>query len=810
MNKRINTGVTAALLALSGVVYADGPVHFTEPTDITEKVTTAGRSPAEIRVDADVTIKAGGSLYAEWAGKIYLPYTAGKDVTLSTDSASGDNAVECYYPSGSGNPNGICIGANGGKGRLVHNADKKICVNNFFIGANAEAEESGFVDFAEIKAGTLNVGCFQVSSVAPARIVFSGGNWRPSQKNNGLTDIFKVDAGSRLVLDFEADMDMQMNLGDGPAGFRMSSGEGVVQTTGSGDFILRSSAQFYFRPDSIYFGIPNLMFNAGTNRVQFTHTGDTCILDGAVARVDADDSLPVGPQTGNVKMDTWWAGCCPFLDLNGHVAGVNSLDITANANALGGVTNSNEGAQGVLEFGRFDMDTICQARTVRGNVRFRKVGAGMLTLKNTMVREVEVCDGVCVIEGTVTAETVHMNGGVLRYASGAKLVCDDIRWNKKVIDTDSEISGGETGTYDVCVKSGATLKVSDADRGNKFWRVRFKKSHGGAAHPIVDGDGNVTDKNQQIDVALNKFHLFAFHGGGSAPSGAMRLNQDFAEVAVGTAASALQPGEIVSAKNYLSGTYEFNTGAAVGAKASVVIRSVGVATLTKSVGGAWGENVAWANGTLVSNDELTWETVSMRLNDEPTDVLGFAYSISGYNPPRVNPCHLSVECSQTGEDGSWTVKYENASLLNAHFNHPANYAAMFNTGAFPLTNNWHGAFGTYGTITVEKGATLDLGALPRGNIAFNALSYDWIAGGGTITYFAPAATGTLYLENVPTGTDLSDVTLDFTLTDVGNTGKLSGWKVVVNGVPNDDLVVKLTKDGTLKVGTVKGMLLMVR
>ncbi len=603
---------------------------------------------------------------------------------------------------------------------------------------------------------------------------------------------------------------MQMNLGNGPGGFKMSSGEGLVQTAGSGDFILRSSAQWYFNPSHASFGIPNLMFNAGTNRVQFAHTGDTRILDGVVARVDADDSLPVGPQTGDVKMDTWWSGCCPHLDLNGHVAGVNSLDISTAANALGGVTNSNEGAQGVLEFGRFDMDTTCQARTVRGNVRFRKVGSGTLTLKNTTVREVEVCDGVCVIEGTVTAGTVYMNGGVLRYASGAQLVCDDIRWNKKVFDTDAEVSGGEAGTYDVRVKSGVTVRICDSDRDNKFWRARFKKSYGGVARPIVDADGNVTDENQQIDLAINKFHLFASYGGGCAPSEATRLNNSFTEVAVGTAASALQPGEIVSAKNYLSGTYDYNAGAAVGATAGVPIRSVGVATLTMGVGSTWQSNVAWANGALASNDELTWETVSMRLKDEPTDVLGFAYAISGYNPPAVNPCHLAVECSPTGEDGSWTVKYENSSLGNAHVNHPANYAAMFNDGPFPLTNNCHGAFGTYGTVTVEKGATLDLGGIPKANVAVNALAYDWTTGGGTIMTFVPAATGTLYLENVPTGTDLSDVTLDFTLTDVGNIGKLSEWKVVVNGVQNDELVVKLTNDGSLKVGMDKGMVLIFR
>lgn len=200
----------------------------------------------------------------------------------------------------------------------------------------------------------------------------------------------------------------------------------------------------------------------------------------------------------------------------------------------------------------------------------------------------------------------------------------------------------------------------------------------------------------------------------------------------------------------------------------------------------------------------------MRLNDEPTDVLGFAYSISGYNPPRVNPCHLSVECSQTGEDGSWTVKYENASLLNAHFNHPANYAQMFITGAFPLTNNWHGAFGTYGTITVEKGATLDLGALPRRNIAFNALSYDWIAGGGTITYFAPAATGTLYLENVPVNAVLDGAELDFVFNAWGDPGKMPDWTVCVNGVVQEKLFVKLTKEGKLRIFTSKGLLVVVR
>jgi hypothetical protein len=578
--------------------------------------------------------------------------------------------------------------------------------------------------------------------------------------------LFKPSASSRLVLwaDEGSSIWAYLNNGqsNGQSALYMNSGDGVVETAGPGSFVASSSG-------AITEGCA-LYLNGGPDKVAWNHAGDTVISNGVTVVLTVDDALPCGPQTGGVVLtdDPWQRS--GRLDLAGHVAGVNSLrgqgDLTKYG---GGVTNSSETAA-VLEF-----------------------------VRDTRVDVLEVTDGICRIGENVKVGRVRVTGGYLEVEEGVTLDCDDVSYSgsgaaRRATAGDAAISGAASVAEPLHVAAG-TLKIYDSDRDSKFWRFVIRGVHTGTyAHDVYEtGTSTKSGETQNIYAALQRIHLFGYEN--AAPADGQRLNANLAEAAVGTAATALEPGQIASAKPYLAGKYDYG----------VELTSVGAAQATAGTGD-WGKNIAWNNALPQTDDPSTWETLTMRLADGTAPVASFAYVTSCYNPPAGNPKAINVECSADGIE--WVVKYASDSLHNRHYAHPAFYRD--NENVTSLTNNPHGAFNACPSVEVSAGATLDVSGLPRENVSFNGLSIDLDRGAGTITYFAPAADGGAYLRTtnaVAAGVFAKGPSF----TEVGGNAKnLKKWKVYVNGVHDSRWVLSLTADGQLSLAERQGLILVIR
>ena len=792
--------LAAALGAGLSAFAANVATTISEPTTLTEKQAyESAEHWNPLYINADLTVD-GGKLYENWAGKVYLPNLA--DTTASLVLTNGGQ-VEFYWPV-SQHASGIYIGQNGGKGRIVLADRSNAVLNHIWVAANAEADESGYVDFMTLGStnNTMKITDIVVDSATPARVVFMPGNagLRPSQNINtsGSTEVFKPSAGKRLVLwanegaAIRAHLFMDNAQGI-VAAMQMNSGEGVVETAGPGSFVASASAEI---KDG-----QCLYLNGGPDKVVWNHAGDTIISNGVTAVVTVDNALPCGSQTGDFVLSTDPWNRSGLLDLAGHVAGVNGLRASGNlAQYGGGVTNSSE-TVAVLEFGRGGTDGVCEITNVYDNITFRKVGGGTLTVRNTWVDTLEVTDGICRIGEGVKVGHVRVTGGFLELEVGATLDCSDVTYSgsgafRRATSGDAAtLSGGANLTDPLHVASG-TLTVYDSDRDNKFWRLVIRGVHTSNtyAHKIWDETTSAwSDETQDVYAALNRFYLYSYEEGKSTE--ASRLNANLTEAAVGTAATDLEPGQIASAKSYLTGMYNFG----------IQQQSVGAAQTTAPGSSQWAQNISWANAVPTKNDPATWETLTMRLKDGTAPVASFIYVHSFYNPPAGNPTAINVECSADGTE--WVVKYANDAMGNRHWQHPAQFYQIDVTA---MTANPHGAFNTCPSVEVAAGATLDLSGIPSENVLFTGLAIDLDRGAGTISYFVPAATGNIYLR---TANALVYGVMEKgpTFTTVGGTPKnVKKWKVYVNGVENDRLVVTVTSDGRLNLTERKGALFIIR
>ena len=81
-------------------------------------------------------------------------------------------------------------------------------------------------------------------------------------------------------------------------------------------------------------------------------------------------------------------------------------------------------------------------------------------------------------------------------------------------------------------------------------------------------------------------------------------------------------------------------------------------------------------------------------------------------------------------------------------------------------------------IKVASGATFDA-SLVTGGQEISTLTVDY-AGGGTLKGVRFASTGTLYLQNVPAGTDINEFAIPLTFVDAADTANLANWTAVIS------------------------------
>lgn len=556
------------------------------------------------------------------------------------------------------------------------------------------------------------------------------------------------------------------------------------------------------------------------------------------------DTLPYGAGRGFVRGYTVSGSSANFyIDLQGKSQKVNGLVLEN-----GAFVTSSSGAA-TLTFGTDDVAGKIAGDVTDANVSCVKVGAGDLRLEGAQVRSLTVNGGRLLASGTGNSVgTLVLNGvGTTEYgyATGGELAAETIQgdlpgagaytgegWSNCVteiaVPAKSFVKEGKglltcvtpanAHGMDLRVKGG-TLRMGGEVSQNKYWRLIAKESEGGYTYTLPAGrtgfpDGGVVT----VSLAIGNIGLFSGDGrnvigivAASSPAGTSARDLPVHNVVSSPANFPNTNGKypagttnpIASGANYDNVRYAFEDTA--GACSNTYDRV--------DVGGWWG-GALYTNQTLVASEPSTWVTLSWRLS--PTNGPACSYNLMKATNftagERVQIKSWELQSSPTGADDTWVTMDERTNQ------DPPKDARRFDyNGHVPYLftarrSTWR--FDTFGTVEVDKDATLDLSEIPAENIAIRGLKVDMAAGAGRIKRFAAAANGSLELTNAddalrPDGKIRSRVTLPLTLDEVSSSANLDSWTVTVNGQPSPDSKLVLT-DGNLQVLTKYGLFVIVK
>jgi len=834
----------AASLAVESVFAAQTTIS--EPTTLSvAQGETSNWCP--LKLNADLDIVSGGKLYAHWANTIYLPGEAGKDVDLRL---SGTGKIEFYYTE-PGNPNYMHIGKNGGKGHVICEGTEHNFLNRVNVWPGAEVDASGYVDYLCVSGGSFRASHY-ITNASPVRVTMAGGMlYVPKSATGIVRDLFNVGPGSKLVLASAdgADMLIGLNQGDKHPWINFNVGDGAFETTGTGN---------------LYFGKTggasvHVCFLMGPDRATWGHSGKTILRDNATFVVGCDQALPHGPNTGVIMFSSQNQAQPKFIDLNGHTTQVNGLEYEEwDDTVCSFITNSCETAEGVLQFGGLNDNARLDYARFRGNVVLEKIGTGTLTISSGDFVRLRATSGKLIVGGNHTLETIEIgagatvevqgavltvgkivnNGGVLTFTNSGRIVNADCvyeqtidtsmmpsKWTRfDVMDygyaaaglppTHLSVIKKNTDTF-TCFDTGAALGAVDVQSGRLrfggavdtshygFWRLSVRKTLGSFSRK-----SSADETYSTMRAGLARWWLTtADLAGTDATKGSCgpSLNQWGTTVETGTAPKDLAEGQWTSGKKHTGRDY--GGGAVWGA----------VSNLGRPF---YDNSFEWYYSCVFSNDQpdpavpSTWETVAMRLSSASTKTVG-GYLLALAANVNNDTCHLVSWTVEASADGITWEKMDDRENFKPY---ETRNGQWYNHGNLFLFNQksagW--TFRPQGVVTVAKDAILDLDEIPEANIALSRLTVDQTAGAGTITVFAPAATGELRLENVPTaqvdaeGQLLARTPVAITIGKSVGADKLKSWRVMVNGVEQKLCKPFITANGQLAVNSGKGFVIVVR
>lgn len=767
------------------------------------------------------------------------------------------------------NNNGLSIafGSNGGGDQAKYSVwlDQNgwAYLGSVTLSANARTDKDVF-DVIELGTGSH----FRPSSLVNANV-------KPMQidfirSENGIDkfwdgDFFKLTGGGDVILNsvdgseihlrsyHPANSTVRMFAANPKACVRIA-GTGNVRIDAQG----QNAATFSIvdvNATNFVWGSGDLVFSAGT-------------AHGGLTKLSVDDVLPYGAGKGDVTVRSAVGSYTRVhLDLCGTTQHLNSL-----ANEQNSVITNSSATAARLVFGTGDTDGSISGSLACGGgpLVCEKVGSGTLTLQNATVDELVVTGGVL----QVAANTVNRIGKLtVRNAVifiDPSAVLDVTTWDRdetatvvtqfptvsctnEIMHLETVVANGELvkdgPNYLTCMTpvdaqgmnlrvKGGVLRMGGAECTDPYWRIIFKKA-------MVDShtytDAKVPEFSRTLTLGLGVMGIYSTAG--RYCIGAL------SNAAVGTPASSLAEGQIVSAKPVMPwalGLYQqlyptatsdpiLQGGSAWSPPANFLNQSgdwfnenTYDAAYTTSAGchvSGWSAAVLFTNGVLKADDPATWETLSWRMKsaaDWPNRPASYNLMrfVNNDSRDRPHPTDWEIQTSPTGEDGTWVTldvrTNQNYTLsgegpkLNPQFNFTYNAHVPY---LFSGRNaSW--TFNTFGTVSVAAGAMLDLGELRDANIAFNALEVDLTAGAGTITKFRPAANGKLFLVNLRPS-DRKDeslvntIVLPLTLGSILDAANLDTWTVYVDGELSKDSLVKVI-DGKLVVKTPHGLMILIR
>ena len=813
-----------AVLMLVGVAYA-AVTDFETGLNITEETTMTGVTnryngrPSAIR--ANLTLD--NYSYLRLVGST----TEGSN--LSFGPASDQSAVQCpvvtiknrsglyaTYRNTSGflDDTGstavksciaIVIGENGGEGRfVVQTTGSKFGTNiarfglwaeQLFIHENATTSSDTF-DFLQIdQNGVADITSIVNSNATPARILFNGGVLRDNYMNASYGSQLSPARGKMIIL--EGINGNNICINKEYMSRRLNGGVGTVRFQGTCDVVLTDSGN----------NLPGI--ENGNRReysidpspygpIEWRQTGDLVLDSNAFLACKANNVLPYGTDTGIVRLKS-----NAILDINGTTQNLRSLVSESN---LASVTNAvankeNTPVVSTIIFGTNDTDGVFSAKCC-DNVNVEKIGTGTLVVSNVTVEgTLTVRAGRVLLTGeNHIGEIVRADGTVVENLAYTPPTADSIKTIQTSVLPGFKNIFEKKGANTLLVRAGTELDglfldVQDGrlqftgDVTDKWWRLVLLKS----------ANVNSNSYANASHAELNTFSLYASNIVTSTSKTNMdHLNYGLVTNTSGTAWTSYAQMTAGTCTEGFGETYTWNPTATGRVW-------YGVDTLCTDKDAA----VFQTTGTAIS--ESAPRHIVYRLKDDAPPVSSYTIGLTQWGRGGALE-KWRVESSADGIE--WTVR-------DAHTAKWANTSGMSPDEARATSEIPNFTFSTDGrynnnvpyrftagaaaseclrnvTVSVAAGATLDTAYIQDSSLSFAALEVDCAAGGGTITKFAPAPNGALYLTNLPAGLT-SRYTVPVTVTETVGAENLESWTVYVNGTPVHGRYLSCAADGSLTV-----------
>jgi hypothetical protein len=682
---------------------------------------------------------------------------------------------------------------------------------------------NGTVAFQNIKNSNPNV---------DARILFEGGLYWIQNKSSTR---FTVENNAKIILE---------SIGGNPIYIRslaqdnaLFSGVGVLETRGDGDFILHHN-----RTTANLRTITLSTDESGS--IVWGHRGRTVLKGVATWIVGADNVLPYGPQTGPIVFsctESINATHVPIsLDLNGKTERINGLVFEGKYNAYAQVTNSaSESAKLVLGYG--DTDGVLNG-LISDGIDIEKVGGGVLVVSNATVRGTMTvkAGSVRFVGDNTFANPVAFDEGttiVLSEDSQENLVRRLVRapgagisivgtpresYVKQGAGTVNLLPGSHLDGTELSVESGVLRfagLVSD-----KWWRFTVRRAMNIWGMPR---ESDIYELNVLALWPTNVTSDYNVSKGGmsaSRPWGTGRMltyglvtnsaaftsaMTSYSQLPAGTC--MIGPGEPCEGMDMDNSGRDFSGGAD-----SLFMHGDHVCLVS-------------TGSTIRENDESSWQHVIWRLADDVPAAASYGLCRTYWS---CGPLSWTLESSADGE--TWTLRDDYVAQYDLAATNVAvaTLAEAYALSEFPLCpaalggtagcRMWYNngvpyLFRMGGTaadrldgvkLRVASGATIDTDYLADSAISIVALAVDCEIGGGTITKFRPAASGTLELTGID-GKIPDRYDVPITLSEVIDAGNFASWSVTVNGNPSPATTLSWA-NGVLKAVTTRGTIITFR
>lgn len=553
---------------------------------------------------------------------------------------------------------------------------------------------------------------------------------------------------------------------EGPIDISVDKDARLVQGNGGRAVYLQGTKGFVKRGTGVLDWVWYPSANNGSVGGNVTYTGDTVVKGGGI-RVGDTWTYTSGVDTRPLR-NPMPARSPLILEAN------TFLDVSSNASTwcsisgAGIVTNRTTQMRGKVILGGTVADCELSPASVGGKVDVYKIGSGTLTVDTASVDgEIVVSNGTLKIASgsTLAAKKVVLRPNTTLNTSGATLTAD-------VVKTGSGANTfvGATAIDGTFTVAEGTVRCVPRGFSGKFFRMTISKNNWDPKYTQF-AEFYLYDENGQI----------------------IDDGRPYTRAAEGCDPSTLAEKQASELKHHTDYAFE-----------KVEMAFDGLIYYPGS------SNCSKFNDVYIPTaaDPIV---ICFRMTANTPRVFGYNFVAANDGNGARNPVTWKFEGSYDGV--TWYTLDEKVNATTPSENSTTSKTVFFNggvpydiTGAGDPSSDDVYPFGENATIAVASGATLDFDSV---NMKIAALAFDASLGyGGKITRFTPSEQGVLSVTtdgNIESLIDTTVVLAD----EVAQSRNLRNWKVRVNGVFRDDLILKLIGNA-VKLEWRPGLILVVR